>query len=123
MLFLTAEKRTIMGGRGGGGKTYLGNALFKTFFCMYAFPKTWLKFLIGKGGYPSPLADRNQKFDGLKCWVFWPLVKTALRPGRNLKGRKIVVIHFSWKTAENISNSALRERCKNPKKKSKSIFP
>ena len=53
---------------------------------------------------------------------YWPQVKppSDLRPGRKSifcpfsrkKGRKIVVIHFSQKRAENISNSALLERCK-----------
>ena len=91
---------------------------------MYAFPKTWLKFLIGKVGYPSPLADRNQTFDGLKCHFFWPLVKTALRPGRKLKGRKIVVIRFSWKKRRKIYIKFRSPgKVKNPKVKSKSIFP
>ena len=40
MSFLTAEKRTTLpvAPRGGGGKTYLGNARLKTFFHLAAFP-------------------------------------------------------------------------------------
>ena len=90
---------------------------------MYAFPKTWLKFLIGKGGYPSPLADRNQKFDGLKCRFFWPLVKTALRPGRKLKGRKIVVIRFSWKNGGKYIKFRSPGKVQKSKNKIKINFP
>ena len=50
------------------------------------FPKTWLKFLIGKGGYPSPLADRNQKFDGLKCRFFLASCKNRPPPRQKIKG-------------------------------------
>ena len=41
MSFLTAEKkgpRCPLPRGGGGGKTYLGNARLKTFFCLDAFP-------------------------------------------------------------------------------------
>ena len=59
MSFLTAEKKgprcplPRARARGGGGKTYLGNARLKTFFCMYAFPKLEVSIETAKEVFPS----------------------------------------------------------------------